>query len=280
MDVMARLLASRIAERLRQPVVIENRPGAGGNVGSEIVARAAADGQVMMIMGMGHAVNVSLYPELPFDPIRDFEPVSLVAHVPNVLVVHSGVRAQSLTELLAFAKANPGRLSHASTGTGSSGHLCMEVLKSLTGIDVLDVPYRGSGPALNDLLAGQVDMMFDSVTSAMPQIQIGAVRALGVSSTRRSLVLPAVPTMSEGGIANYDVSPWFAVFLPARTPRAIVNTLNEEIADALSRPDIRARFSEIGAEPAPSSARDLADYVRHEVDRWAALVRAQNIKAN
>jgi len=280
MDVMARALAPKMAESLGQPVITENRPGAGGNIGSEVVAKAPPDGHTILIVSIGQAVNPSLYPKMPFDPIKDFAPVSLVAIVPNVLVVNPSVKASSIPELIALAKAQPGKLTYASAGNGTSIHLAGELFTSMAGVDLVHVPYKGSGPAVTDLLGGQVDLMFDSITSAKPHIQAGKLRALGVTSARRSQALPNVPTIAEAGLKGYDVSPWFAVFVPAKTPKPIVERLHGEITKALKLPDIQERFAAIGAEPVGSTPEQLAAHLKRETDRWSAIIRERNIKAD
>lgn len=280
MDVMARALAPKMAESMGQPVITENRPGAGGIVGSEVVAKSPPDGHTLMIVSIGQAVNSSLYPKLPFDPVKDFEPVTLVAIVPNVLVVHPSIKADSVAELVALAKAQPAKLNYASAGNGTSIHLAGELFASMAGVDITHVPYKGSGPAVTDLLGGQVNLMFDSITSANPHIQAGKLRALGVTSSRRSQALPNVPTIAEAGINGYDVSPWFAVFVSARTSKAVIERLQVEITKALKLPDIQERFASIGAEPMGSTPDQLAAHLKRETDRWSAIIRERNIKAD
>jgi tripartite-type tricarboxylate transporter receptor subunit TctC len=278
MDVMARALGPKMAESMGQPVVIENRPGAGGVIGSDVVAKAPPDGYTMMIVSIGQAVNPSLYPKLPFDPVKDFEPVTLVGVVPNVLVVHPSVKANSVAELVALAKAQPGKLNYASAGNGTSIHLAGELFASMAGVDITHVPYKGSGPAVTDLLGGQVNLMFDSITSAKPHIQAGKLRALGVTSSHRSQALSNVPTISEAGIKGYEVSPWFAVFVPAKTPKAVVDRLHGEITKALKLQDIQERFASIGAEPVGSTPEQLAAHLQRETARWSKIIREREIK--
>jgi tripartite-type tricarboxylate transporter receptor subunit TctC len=280
MDVMARALGPKMAESLGQPVVVENRPGAGGVIGSDVVAKAPPDGYTIMIVSIGQAVNPSLYPKLPFDPIKDFEPVTLVGVVPNVLVVHPSVKANSVAELVALAKAQPGKLNYASAGNGTSIHLAGELFAAMAGVDITHVPYKGSGPAVTDLLGGQVNLMFDSITSAKPHIQAGKLRALGVTSQRRSTALPNVPTIAEAGIKGYEVSPWFAVFVPAKTPKAVVDRLHSEITKALKSPDIQERFASIGAEPVGSTPEQLAAHLERETARWSKIIRERDIKSD
>lgn len=278
MDVMARALAPKMSESMRQPVVTENRPGAGGNIGSEVVAKSAPDGHTMLIVSVGQAVNPSIYPKMTFDPVKDFEPVTLVAVVPNVLVVHPSVKANTIAELVALAKAQPGKLNYASAGNGTSIHLAAEVFGSMAGVNMMHVPYKGSGPAVTDLLGGQVNLMFDSITSAKPHIQAGKLRALGVTSARRSTALPNVPTIAEAGIKGYEVNPWFAVFVPAKTPKPVVDRLHDEITKALKAPDTLERFAAIGAEPIGSTPEQLAAHLKRETERWSAIIRERNLK--
>jgi len=280
MDTMARTLGEKMSQSMKQPIVIENRPGAGGVVGSTTVAKSEPDGYTMMIVSIGHAVNPSLYPKLSYDPVRDFEPVSLVGIVPNVLVVNPGVKANNVSELVALAKQQPGKLTFASAGSGTTIHLAGELFASMADVDILHVPYKGSAPAVTDLMGRQVDMMFDSVSSAKPYIDAGRLKPLAVTTTKRSSVLPNVPTVAEAGIKGYELSGWYAVFVPAKTPQPVVNRINEELVKALKQPDVKARFAQIGAEPVGSSPAELAKYLKSETAKWSEIVRARNIKAD
>jgi tripartite-type tricarboxylate transporter receptor subunit TctC len=280
MDTMARTLGEKMSQSMKQPVIIENRPGAGGVVGSTTVAKSEPDGYTMMIVSIGHAVNPSLYPKLSYDPIRDFEPVSLVGIVPNVLVINPGVKANNVSELVALAKQQPGKLTFASAGSGTTIHLAGELFASMADVDILHVPYKGSAPAVTDLMGRQVDMMFDSVSSAKPYIDSGRLKPLAVTTSKRSSVLPNVPTVAEAGIKGYELSGWYAVFVPAKTPQPVVNRINEELVKALKQPDVKARFAQIGAEPVGSSPAELAKYLKSETAKWSEIVRARNIKAD
>ncbi|WP_438943673.1 Bug family tripartite tricarboxylate transporter substrate binding protein [Noviherbaspirillum malthae] len=280
MDTMARTLGEKMSQSMKQPVIIENRPGAGGVVGSTTVAKSEPDGYTMMIVSIGHAVNPSLYPKLSYDPIKDFEPVSLVGIVPNVLVINPGVKANNVSELVALAKQQPGKLTFASAGSGTTIHLAGELFASMADVDILHVPYKGSAPAVTDLMGRQVDMMFDSVSSAKPYIDSGRLKPLAVTTTKRSSVLPNVPTVAEAGIKGYELSGWYAVFVPAKTPQPVVNRINEELVKALKQPDVKARFAQIGAEPVGSSPAELAKYLKSETAKWSEIVRARNIKAD
>jgi tripartite-type tricarboxylate transporter receptor subunit TctC len=278
MDVMARTLGEKLSQSMKQPVVIENRPGAGGSIGSGVVARSAPDGHTLMIVSIGHAVNPSLYPKLSYDATKDFEPVSLVGIVPNILVAHPSLKANNVKELIAQAKAAPGKLTYASAGNGTTVHLAAELFNSMAGVDVMHVPYKGSAPAVTDLMGGQVNLMFDSVSSAKPYIQSGKLKALAVTTSKRSSIFPNVPTMAESGIPGYELSGWYAVFVPAKTPKPIVDRLNAELVKALKQADVRARFTQIGAEPVGSSPQQLANTLKTETVRWSKIVHDRNIK--
>ncbi|HZW19971.1 MAG TPA: tripartite tricarboxylate transporter substrate binding protein [Noviherbaspirillum sp.] len=280
MDSMARSIGERLSQSLKQPVIIENRPGAGGTIGSSMVAKSEPDGHTMMIVSIGHAVNPALYPKLSYDPVKSFEPVSLVAIVPNVLVAGPGIKANNVTELIAAAKAQPGKMTYASAGNGTTIHLRAELFNAMAGVDILHVPYKGSAPAMTDLLGRQVDIMFDSVSSAKPHIDSGRLKALAVTTTKRSSVLPDVPTLSEAGLKGYELNGWYAVFVPAKTPRAIVDRLNAEITNAIKHPDVAKRFAQLGAEPVGSSPEELAKYLDSEMKRWPDIIRARNISAD
>ena len=281
MDAIARALSEKMAKSLGQPFVIENKAGAGGNIGADIVAKSAPDGHTIMITSIGMATNKSLYGSLTYDPVKDFAPVSLLAVVPNVLVTNStqpGIT--NVKDLVAAARAAPGKLSYASAGNGTSIHLAGELFTSMTGTQMLHVPYRGSGPAVADLLGGQVNYMFDSITSARPHIQSGRLRALGVTTAKRSKTLPQVPTLAEAGVPGYDLSPWFAVFAPAGTPKPVIEKLNTALRDAMKHADLTARFETIGAEAVGSTPDELAAHLSRESARWAKLITERGIKSD
>ena len=279
MDVIARTLGEKAGRTLGQPFVIENRPGAGGNIGADAVAKSPADGYTIMITSIGMATNKALYPRLSYDPVKDFAPISLLAIVPNVLVVNTAKTTdKSVADVIAHARRDPGKLTYASAGNGTSIHLAGEVFASMAGLNLLHVPYKGSGPAVTDMLGGQVDLMFDSITSARPHIQAGKLRALGVTSAKRSATLPDVPTIAEAGVPGYEVSPWFAVFAPAGTPAAIVNKINAALIDAMKQPDTVAKFETIGAEPVGTTPQQLATHLDKELARWGALIKERNIR--
>ncbi len=281
MDVIARSLADKSSKTLGQAIVIENKPGAGGNIGAELVARSDADGYTMLITSIGMATNKFLYPKLPYDPVKDFSPVSLIAVVPNVLVTNSTQpNVKTVTELIANAKAQPGKLTYASAGNGTSIHLAGEVFTSLAKIDMQHIPYKGSGPAVTDLIGGQVNYMFDSITSAKPHIASGKLRPIGLTTIKRSKSLPGVPTIAESGLPGYDVTPWFAVFLPANTPKSIVKKLNMALVSSMESAEIKDKFENIGAEPVGSSPEELAKYLNKEIERWGKVITANNIKSD
>lgn len=281
MDAIARTLGDKAGKALGQSFVIENKPGAGGNIGADFVGKAPADGYTMMITSIGMATNKSLYGKLSYDPVKDFAPVSLLAVVPNVLVTNSTQPdVKTVPELIAKAKKEPGKLTYASAGNGTSIHLAGEMFTSLAGIEMLHVPYKGSGPALADLLGGQVNYMFDSITSALPHIQSGKLRALGVTTAKRSSTLPNVPTLAEAGLPGYEVSPWFAVFMPAGTPKLVIAKLNAALLEAMKQPEVRSRFASIGAEPIGSTPDELAAHLARESARWSKLIAERGITMN
>ena len=281
MDVMARALAEKSSKSLGQAVVIENKPGAGGNIGADFVARSDADGYTMMITSIGMATNKYLYPKLSYDPVKDFSPVSLIAIVPNVLVTNATQpNVKTVSDVIANAKAQPGKLTYASAGNGSSIHLAGEVFTSMAKIDMQHIPYKGSNPAVTDLLGGQVNYMFDSITSAKPHIDSGKLRPIGITTSKRSKALPNVPTIAVSGLPGYEVTPWFAVFVPAATPKPIVNKLNAALLDALKSPEIKAKFDGIGAEPLGTTPDELASYLNKEIERWGKVISTNNIKSD
>lgn len=281
MDVIARALADTSSKSLGQAIFVENKPGAGGNIGAELVARSEADGYTMMITSIGMATNKFLYPKLAYDPVKDFAPVSLIAIVPNVLVTNATQpNVKTVAEVIANAKAQPGKLTYASAGNGTSIHLAGEVFTSLAKIDMQHIPYKGSGPAVTDLLGGQVNYMFDSITSAKPHIASGKLRAIGLTTVKRSKSLPGVPTIAESGLPGYDVTPWFAVFVPANTPKPVITKLNAALITSMKTQAIKDKLESIGAEPIGSSPEELSIYLNKEIDRWGKVISVNNIKAD
>ena len=278
-DVLARLVGERLTATLGQQVVVDNRPGAGGNIGSDLVARAEPDGYTILMGAVGtHAINPSLYPKMPYDPVKDFAPVTLVASVPNVLVINPGVPANSVQELIDLAKAKPGELNFASSGNGTSIHLSGELFKAMTGTDIVHVPYKGSGPAVTDLLGGQVQMMFDNMPSSLPHVKAGKLRALGVTSAKRSPALPEVPTIAEAGVPGYDATSWFGILAPAGTPEPVVTRLQGAIVQALGEPEMRQRMADLGAEPVGDTPAEFGQFIAAEIAKWAKVVNDAGVK--
>ena len=281
MDTIARTLGDHMGRKLGQTFVIENRPGAGGNIGVDAVAKAAPDGYTMLIVANGMAVNKFLYSKLSYDPEKNFAPVSLLAVVPNVLVTNvAQSKAKTVADVIALAKAQPGKSTFASAGNGTSIHLAGELFASMAKVDMLHVPYKGSGPAVTDLIGGQVDYMFDSITSAAPHIQSGKLRAIGVTTLKRSSALPNVPTIAEAGLPGYELSPWFAVYMPAGTPQPIVDKMNAALLEAMKLPDVQARFAAIGAEPIGSTPQQLATHLTAEMAKWGKIIQERGIRAD
>ena len=274
-DILARAVAQRLSEAWGRQVIVDNRPGAGGNIGSDLVAKAAPDGYTLLMGTVGtHAINPSLYKNMPYDHVKDFAPVILVAGVPNVLVVNPSLPVHSVTELIAYAKANPGKLSFASGGPGSPHHLYGELLKSMTGIEMTHVPYKGSAPALTDLIGGQVQLMFDNLPSSLPFIKAGKLRALAVTSGARAAALPDLPTLAESGLPGFEASSWFGVLAPAGTPRDIVAKLNGAIAGWLASPEAKEKLLAQGAIAAGGTPEDFARHIGAETSKWAKVVKA------
>ncbi|MGE8633906.1 MAG: Bug family tripartite tricarboxylate transporter substrate binding protein [Achromobacter piechaudii] len=281
MDSIARTLGESMSKQLNTSVIVENRAGAGGNIGAASVARSKPDGYTILIVANGMAVNPALYADLNYDPIKDFAPISLLAVVPNVLVTNPArTGATSVQDVIAKARAQPNHYTYASAGVGTSIHLAGELFVSMTGVEMLHVPYKGSGPAVADLLGGQVDYMFDSITSAKPHIATGKLRALGVTTAKRSAALPDVPTLQEAGVPGYELMPWFAAFAPAGTKPEVVAKLNEAMRHALAEPKVKATLDSIGAEPIGSTADALRDHLAKETAQWKTLVKERNIKIN
>lgn len=284
LDAAARALAEAVRPSLGN-VIVENKPGAGGNIGVEYVARQPADGMTLVVGAVAtHAVNPSLFPKLPFDPVKDFAPVTLIAHVPNVLVMTPPAAARhkvsSARELIEAARRAPGRLNYASGGNGSAGHMAGELMKSQAQVSAVHIPYAGAAPAQLGLLAGQTDFMFDNLASASPQIKAGKLVPLAVTSPRRAAALPELPTMAESGLPGFDISTWFGLFAPAGTPPAAINRLNAAFTAALRNPEMRERLARMGAEPAPGTPRELAELVAAEIAKYRKIVAASGAKVD
>ena len=281
LDIVARALGQELNKSWNQPIIIDNRPGAGGNIGADLVAKAPADGYTILMGAVStHAINVTLYSKLPYDPVRDFAPVTLITSVPNVLVVHPSVPAISVKELIALAKAKPGQINFASGSTGSAGHLAGELFKTMAGVNMVHIPYKGAAPAVVDLLGGHVSLMFDNMSSALPNIKSGRVRALAVTTLQRSPLLPQLPTISEAGLRGFDISTWFGIFAPAGTPPDIVARLNTETVRILNTREMKERLLALGAEPAGNKPDEFAAFVRLEIQKYARVVKASGATAD
>lgn len=279
-DLMARSLSTKLTEGLGQPVVVDYKPGAGGIIASEAAASAAADGYTMLFGTVGtHAINLALYKKLPYDPVKQFIPVSITHSIPRVLVVHPSIPAKNVAELIAYGKANPGKLSFSSAGSGSTSHLAGELFKAMSGVDMTHVAYKGSAPAMADLLAGRIAMTFDSVTVYAGHIKSGKVRALGVTSLKPIGVLADVPPIANT-LAGFDVSNWAGVFVPAGTPRDIVDRLNAETRKAMADPESRKQLIANGIEPLSSSPEELAAIIRADIPKWAKVIKASGASAD
>jgi len=287
-DILARALAPELQRAFGQPFVVDNKPGAGGNSGAAEVAKSAPDGHTLLMGTVGtHAINVALYPKLPYDPARDFVPVTLVAGVPNVLVMNPAAAQKyginSVADLIQALKAHPGQLNMASSGNGTSIHLSGELFKSLTGTYMVHIPYRGSGPALMDLMGGTMDLMFDNLPSALPHIKAGKLKALAVTSATRSAALPEVPTIAEAGgpaLKGYEASSWFGLLAPAGTPMEVVNRLQQETARALATPALKERLLSQGATPGGIPPAEFARFIEAETKKWAQVVKASGAKVD
>ena len=278
-DLLARTLGQKMQETWGQPVVADNKPGAGGNLGMDLAAKAAPDGYTLVIAPTGNlTVNPHLGP-LPYDVFRDLAPVTQLATVENVLVIHPGIAANNVQELVALARAKPGALSFASPGAGSQAHVAGEFLKSMTATDMVHIAYKGTGPALNDLLGGQLSMMFSQMSSALPHIRAGKVRALGVASLKRSALLPALPTVAEQNLPGFEAVSWYALMAPSGTPADVIAKLQTESARILRLPDVRERLAALGAEAVGNRPEELAAIIRGESARWQKVVKDANIKA-
>jgi tripartite-type tricarboxylate transporter receptor subunit TctC len=276
-DTMARALAQKMSDTMGQQVVVDNRGGASGNIGTEIAARAAPDGYTIMTVSMTVVVNQFLFPKVPFDPVRDFAPISLIASAPQVLTVHPSVPVKSTKELIAFAKANPGKLHYPSSGKGTNSHLSMELFKSMAHVDIVDVPYRGGGPGQIALLAGEVQVGFNNPPNALPHINAGRLRALAMTTEKRSSLLPDLPTVAESGVPGYTFSTWYGVLAPAGIPTPIRDALHGHVAGAMRSPEIAHRFAYEGAEIIASSPAQFAAHIKSEVARWGKVLKQREL---
>lgn len=278
-DVVARLVAVRLGEQLGQPVLVDNRTGANSNVGAEAVARAPADGYTLYVYTIANTINASLYARLGYDPVKDFEPVGLIAKIPNILVVNPKLPIRSVADYLRFAKELPDGITFASSGSGSSIHLSGEMFKMKAGLKMLHVPYRGSAPAITDLLGGQVQSMFDNMPSALPHVQGGRLRAIAITSAQRSPLLPDVPTVAESGYPGFDVQSWFGLAAPTGTPHPVIERLNAALAKVMAAPEVRQRLRDLGATPEASTPEQMRAFAAAEIRRWREVVRASGATA-
>jgi tripartite-type tricarboxylate transporter receptor subunit TctC len=276
-DIVARVLAQHFSKALAQPFFVENKPGAGNLIGIESAARSPADGYTLLFVASTLALNSVLYKKIPYDPVRDFAPITLAATAPNVLIVHPSLPAQSLGEFIALAKRKPGALSYGTPGIGTSPHLSMELLESMAGIDLQHVPYRGTAAAVTDLIGGQIAATFANALTAKPQIDAGRVRALAISGPRRIEALPNVPPVAEAGVPNYEAMQWYGLLAPAGTPAQIVARLNAEALKALQSDEMREKLAADGAQPLGSSPAEFAALIRSEIDKWTKVARAADI---
>ncbi|MET0167110.1 MAG: tripartite tricarboxylate transporter substrate binding protein [Vicinamibacterales bacterium] len=272
-DVLARALGEKLSKELGQPVIVENKPGAGATIGADFVAKAKPDGYTLLMGAVHHTIASSVYKKLPYDFQKDLAPVTVVALVPNVLVVNANVPAKSVAELIALAKSQPGKLTYGSNGNGTAQHLIGTQFQNATGTDLIHVPYKGSGPLVTDLLGGQITMSFDTVTPVLQHIKSGKLRALAVTTDKRSSALPNVPTLDEAGLKGFNIGTWFGVLAPAGTPKDIMARLSTEVVKAVQSPDFRKRMEEVGAEPIGNSPDQMAQQVKSETEKFAKIVK-------
>ncbi|MGZ8268274.1 MAG: tripartite tricarboxylate transporter substrate binding protein [Burkholderiales bacterium] len=277
-DTLARLITQRVGDALGQPLVVDNRPGATGIIGAEVVARANPDGYTLLQVATSHATNPAMQAKLPYDSVRDFKPISLLSQQPNIWLVHPSVPVKNIKELIAYAKAKPGQLNFASSGTGGSQHLSGELLKAMAGIEMVHIPYKGSPPALVDVLAGRVPLMSSTMPPALPHIKSGKVRVLAVTSAKRSPALPDVPTVGESGVPGYEAIAWQGLLAPAGTPQAVVARVNAEFVKVLKQPDIVSKLNEQGFETVASTPEWFAAYIKTEIQKWTKVIRAAGLK--
>jgi tripartite-type tricarboxylate transporter receptor subunit TctC len=279
-DVLARTIGQKLSEKWGQPVIVENKPGAGGNLGTEIAAKASADGYTILMGTVANAISTSLYKKLNYDFVKDFTPVTLVATTPLVLAANPTFPVNNIKEVIAYAKDKPGKVNFGSGGIGTSNHLAGEMLKSMAGIDMLHVPYKGTPAAHSDLLSGQVNLMFDNIVAVMPHLKSGRMKAIAVTSAKRVSTLPNVPTVAESGVPGFDAVSWIGALVPAGTPKDIVNKLNTDLVAVIGMPDVKERLSASGAELAGSTPEQLAEHIRKETEKWAKAIKASGATAD
>lgn len=280
-DNSTRVIAQKAAAGLGQPIVIENRPGAGGQIGADVVKNAKPDGHTLYLANIGsHGINQSLYSKLSYDPMKDFEPVTILFSSPTLVVVPAGSPAKSMAELIAYAKTKPGKAAYGSQSIGSGGHLSGEIVKMKNGLDLVHVPYKGSAPVLTDLVAGRIDFLFDPITTALPFVKDGKLRALAITADKRSPLIPDVPTLRELGYVGYDVNPWFGLAAPAGTPRPVIDRLNAEFAKAAKDPEVVKRLADQGIDAMSMTPEQFAAFIKSETARWTEVVKASGAKAD
>ena len=278
-DIMARTIGQKLTESTGQAVVIDNRGGAGGNIGAETAARAVADGYTLFLGGVGsHGTNPGLQAKLPYDPIKDFAPITMIAAAPLLVVVHPSLPVKTIGELIQYAKTRPGQINFASSGTGSIAHLAPEMLNSMAKISLTHIPYKGTAPALVDLLGGQVQVMMNSAVSMLPLVRNGKLRGIATTGARRLTTLPEMPTVAESGVTGYEAASWYGILAPVQTPRPVIDTLNREIVAIMRRPELRERLIADGAEPVGNTPEEFAAYIKRELPRWAAVIKAAGIQ--
>ena len=278
-DTLGRTLGAKFTEAWGQPAVVENKPGANTMIGNDFVAKSPPDGHTLLVVAFPFAVAPSLLRNMPYDTVKDFAPVALAAQSPNLLVVNPSLPVKSVGELIALAKAKPNSLSYASTGNGSSNHISMELFKSLAGVQIVHIPYKGSAPAVTDLLGGQVHLMFDNVPNVLPHVKAGKLTALGQTGVKRSALISDIPTVAEAGVPGYEVTVWFGLVAPAGTPREVIQKLNAEMLRILAMPDVRERFLAQGVEPAGGTPEQFGEHIRAQMAKWAKVVADAGVKA-
>jgi tripartite-type tricarboxylate transporter receptor subunit TctC len=279
-DILARTVAQKLSENIKQTVVVDNRPGAGGTLGAEIAARSPADGYTIILVSTSYAINASLYPKLPYDTLKDLTGVTMLAAAPYILAVHPSLPVKTYKQLAALARARPGDLNYASGGSGTGPHMAMELLKLRTGLDIVHIPYKGAGPAMNDLVAGQVHMQMVNMLAGLPIARAGRIRAVAVSTARRSPAAPEIPALDESGLPGFDEGGQHGIMIPAATPREIVAKLNQEIVRAVQSPEVRKRLMSEGAEVIGSTPEQYTAVIRADVEKWAKVIKATGIRAN
>jgi tripartite-type tricarboxylate transporter receptor subunit TctC len=279
-DLTARMIGQKLNAALGQPVIVDNRPGAGSIVGTDLVAKATPDGYTLLVVASSITLNPTLHKNLPFDPVRDLAPITQLSSFPNMLVVHPAVPVKTVKDVIALAKTKPGAINYGSSGTGTGTHLSAELFKYMTGVDMVHVPYKGGGPAVQALLGGQVQLNFATIVSVLSHVRSSKLRAIAVTTARRSASAPDVPTIAESGVTGYDHGPWNGFLAPAKTPRAVIVRLNDEVTRMLHAPETKALFNNEGAEPVGNKPEEFAAIIRDETAKWAKVIRAAGIKAD